>query len=293
MKITLRQLEYLVALAEESHFGRAAEKVAISQPALSQQIREIEANLGVALVERGRQVCLTRAGRQVVGKAREIIALTGDLEKGAPRLEGLRGTLRIGIIPTIAPYLLPALLSRMGEDDITVQVHEAVTDQVLKELADAQLDAVICALPIKQPGLTAVPVLTDRFLYATAKSDTLPPPQRPEEVTTDRLLLLDDGHCLADQALQVCGLRRGSASLGAASLTTLARLVGEGHGVTMLPEIAADIEGRDLALHPFHEPQPARTIACVFREQAVGEKWASDLVALLRADDAEHRRAAE
>ncbi|MEM9044497.1 MAG: LysR substrate-binding domain-containing protein [Pseudomonadota bacterium] len=283
MRLTFRQLEYLVALAEERHFGRAAERVAVSQPALSQQIREMEGNIGTALVERGRQICLTRAGRQVVDKAREIIALATDLEAVASRLEGLSGTLRLGIIPTIAPYFLPKLLSQIEGQAITLQVHEAVTDQVLKELLEARLDAVICAIPIKENGLNATPFMTDRFLYATSDTDPAVVPKRPEDVPPGRLLLLDDGHCLADQAMQVCGLRRGPESLGAASLTTLSRLVSEGHGVTLLPELAAPVEGRDLALHAFHEPQPSRTIACVTRDQSKGEKWIEDLLALLRA----------
>ncbi|MEM9098232.1 MAG: LysR substrate-binding domain-containing protein [Pseudomonadota bacterium] len=283
MKLTLRQLEYLVALSEEAHFGRAAERVSVSQPALSQQIREMEGNIGTALVERGRQVCLTRAGRQVVEKAKEIIALTSDLEMLAPRLDGLNGVLRLGIIPTIAPYFLPSLLSKIGERAITLQVHEAITDQLLRELAEARLDAVLCALPIKEAGLVATPFMTDRFLYATAPDDQTEVPSRPEDVPPERLLLLDDGHCLADQAILVCGLRRRSESLGAASLTTLSRLVSEGHGVTLLPEIAQPVEGRDLALHRFAAPEPARTIACVTREQSTGEQWISDLLALFRA----------
>ncbi|MEM7670139.1 MAG: LysR substrate-binding domain-containing protein [Pseudomonadota bacterium] len=283
MKLTLRQLEYLVALADEGHFGRAAERVSVSQPALSQQIREIEANLGVELVERGKKIRLSRAGMQAVEKAREILALAGDLEQMAPRLDGLSGSLRLGVIPTVAPYLLPRVLARMSHQKIDIQVQEALTERLLQGVTDGTIDAALCAAPIVQPGLSLEPIFRDRFLYAAPKGSPRPEALRPDTIPAERLLLLDDGHCLADQALAVCGLRRESSSLGAASLTTLSRLVAEGFGVTLMPEIAAPVEGHDLNLHRFAAPEPSRTIGLVTRTTSDGQRWVPELVALLRA----------
>ncbi|MEM7178633.1 MAG: hydrogen peroxide-inducible genes activator [Pseudomonadota bacterium] len=283
MKITFRQLEYLLALAEEAHFGRAAERAGVSQPALSQQIREIEAHLGAELVERGRQVKLSRAGEQVVAKASPIIALMTDLERMAPHLDRLSGPLRLGIIPTVAPYLLPRILSMFPEGETSVQVLEALTERVLSELGTGGIDAVICALPVDAPEVVSYPLFDDRFLYAIRKGDPAPRGLKPAAIPGDRLLLLDDGHCLADQALSICGLRRGPASLGAASLTTIARMVAEGHGVTLLPEIAAGVEGQGLDLHRFAEPEPLRTIGLVIRESSSGQRWTRELRELLVA----------
>ncbi|MEM6933936.1 MAG: LysR substrate-binding domain-containing protein [Pseudomonadota bacterium] len=294
MKLTLRQLEYLVALADEGHFGRAAERVSVSQPALSQQIREIEANLGVSLVERGPRIRLSRAGLQAVEKAREILVLAGELERITPRLDGLSGSLRLGVIPTVAPYFLPRVLARMSEHAISIQVLEAMTERLLTGVADGAIDAAICAAPVVEQGLRLEPIFIDRFLYAASPNSDAPTPLKPSMIAAERLLLLDDGHCLADQALAVCGLRRETSSLGAASLTTLSRLVAEGYGVTLLPEIAAPVEGHDLSLHRFAEPEPSRTIGLVTRTSSGGQRWVPELVALLRAasDDATDRKSA-
>lgn len=283
MAITLRQLHYFDALARELHFGRAAEAVAISQPALSQQIREMEAQLGQRLVARGHEVRLTRAGAMVVEKARAILAAVRDLEESAQRAAGLSGPLRLGIIPTVAPYLLPRVLPLIAGRGLELTVQEAITDRLMEALWAGRLDAVVAALPLDRAGIQTEVLFEDRFLLASSAADPVVGAIRPEEVAADRLLLLDEGHCLADQALAVCNLRRGRAALGAASLTTLARLVADGYGITLMPEIAAAVEGQGLALRPFAGPQPKRVIGLVRRAGPSDDRWFAELAEQLRA----------
>lgn len=281
MAVTLRNLSYLVALADEGHFGRAAERVAISQPALSQQIKELEAGLGLQLVERGREIRLTRTGVAVVDRARAILGAVRDLEETARRTAGLSGPLRLGLIPTVAPYLLPHLLPLVAGRGLELNVLEAVTERLLAALGEGDLDAAVVALPVA--GDFAVDVLfEDRFLLASSQSEPSPEPMQPEDVAADRLLLLDEGHCLADQALAVCNTRRGRTALGAASLTTLSRLVADGYGITLMPEMATPVEGRGLTLTPFTAPEPSRTIGLVRRAAERVPEWVEDLGEVLR-----------
>lgn len=281
MAVTLRNLSYLVALADEGHFGRAAERVAISQPALSQQIKELEAGLGLQLVERGREIRLTRTGVAVVDRARAILGAVRDLEETARRTAGLSGPLRLGLIPTVAPYLLPHLLPLVAGRGLELNVLEAVTERLLAALGEGDLDAAVVALPVA--GDFAVDVLfEDRFLLASSQNEPSPEPMQPEDVAADRLLLLDEGHCLADQALAVCNTRRGRTALGAASLTTLSRLVADGYGITLMPEMATPVEGRGLTLTPFTAPEPSRTIGLVRRAAERVPEWVEDLGEVLR-----------
>ncbi|GAD56419.1 hydrogen peroxide-inducible genes activator [Limimaricola cinnabarinus LL-001] len=244
-------MRYFVALAETGGFGRAAETVFVSQPALSQQIKELETILGVDLVERlPRGIRLTRAGREVLGRARRIMAEVADLERAARLSRGLTGRLRLGVIPTVAPYLLPLALTRLRAHDLTldIRVREAQTDALLEDLEAGRVDAVVAALPVPGADLLAETLIEDRFVLAGTASrlshwagsaEAL----RPTTLAPDQLLLLDEGHCLADQALEVCGLRgRGRVDLGASSLATLSGLVAEGFGLTLLPEIALRAE---------------------------------------------------
>ncbi len=282
MAVTLRNLSYLVALAEEGHFGRAAERVAISQPALSQQIKELESYLGQRLVERGREVRLTRTGVAVVERARTILASVRDLEDTARRTAGLSGPLRLGLIPTVAPYLLPHLLPLVAGRGLELTILEAVTDRLLAALVTGDLDAAVAALPVPGDFQTET-LFEDRFLLASSADEPVTAALRAEDVSADRLLLLDEGHCLADQALEVCNLRRGRRTLGAASLTTLSRLVADGYGITLMPEMAARVEGHGLALSPFAGAQPKRTIGLVRRASPVRPAWVSELAEVLRA----------
>ncbi|PSK86151.1 LysR family transcriptional regulator [Limimaricola soesokkakensis] len=298
MNPSLKQLRYFVALAETGGFGRAAETVFVSQPALSQQIKELETILGVELVERlPRGIRLTRAGREVLERSRRILGEVAELERAARLSRGLTGRLRLGVIPTVAPYLLPIALTRLRARDLTldIRVREAQTEKLLDDLEAGRVDAVVAALPLPVAGLAVEPLISDRFVLAGTAARLArwvgdPEALRPTSLAPDQLLLLDEGHCLADQALEVCGLRgRGRVDLGASSLATLSGLVAEGFGLTLLPEIALRAEtaaAPGLALMRFATPEPARELALVRRAGGDGG-WAAPLADLLREAGAE------
>ncbi|MGI3167621.1 LysR substrate-binding domain-containing protein [Pseudooceanicola sp. C21-150M6] len=283
MHLTLRQLIYFKALAEEGTFGRAAERCRVSQPALSMQIKEMEAQLGADLVERQpRRILVTPFGRRILDHAEAVLQEMQRLEETARWQDGLAGKLALGVIPTIAPYLLPELLARLRADDIAldVQIQEGKTARLLADLRDGRLDAVIMALPGGEPGLVERPLFRDHFLLAGsaariegmgARAETL----RPTEIGPGQLMLLEDGHCLTDQALEVCGRGRGHAqiNMGASSLATLSRLVAAGFGLTLMPEMAVATEGRDLKLLRFAAPEPFRTVGLVRRATSSGAGW--------------------
>ncbi len=295
MEPSLKQLRYFVALAETGGFGRAAEVVHVTQPALSQQIKELETILGARLVDRlPRSIALTRVGHEVLARARRILAEVGDLEQAVRWSGGLSGRLRLGVIPTVAPYLLPLALTRLRGQDLTldIRIREARTETLLDALGQGALDAVVAALPLTSDALVAEPLFDDRFVLAgsaarlhrwAAATETL----RPTELAADQLLLLDEGHCLADQALEVCGLAgRGQVDLGASSLSTLSGLVAEGFGLTLLPELALRAEtaaAPGLALMRFEGPEPQRALALIRRRGSTDDGWVGALAEILRA----------
>lgn len=293
MTITLRQLSYFIALAETRSFGGAAAKVHVTQPALSMQIRDLEAALGVMLVERQpRGLHLTRDGRELEVRARRILTEIGFIEAAARR-KTLRGRLNLGVIPTVAPYLLPRALPALRADERIrdLRIREARTEDLMADLDSGRLDAVVVAEPQENPDLAAVLLFEDRFLLAGNASQIAGVAQgieslRPARLDPDQLLLLDEGHCLADQALEVCGLDRRQLrlDLGAASLSTLCGLVGQGIGLTFLPEIAIATESAampDMCLMRFALPEPCRRIALVRRATTDGDGWFSALAGLL------------
>jgi LysR family transcriptional regulator, hydrogen peroxide-inducible genes activator len=293
MTISLKQLRYFAALAEHGHFGRAAQACHVSQPVLSVQIRELERALGVSLAERGgREVVLTAAGREIARRARRVLDEVREIEQAARWSQGLAGRLSLGVIPTVAPYLLPAALPLMKARDLSLDlgVREATTGRLVEELKQGRLDAAVVALPLGDPALAETPLFEDRFLLAgsadrvralAGATERL----RPDGIRAQQLLLLDEGHCLADQALEVCALDRSrTVDLGASSLATLARLAAEGFGVTLLPEIAALTERASapgLALMRFADPQPLRTVGLVRRAGTADDGWFADLAELL------------
>lgn len=293
MNITLRQLSYFIALIEEGHFGRAAGRVHVSQPALSMQIKELEANLDVRLIDRQvRGIRLTRAGREVAARARKILDEANELEALARR-QGLRQRVHLGVIPTVAPYLLPPALAYLrahGARDL--RVREAQTIQLLSALGTGQLDAVVIATPLPDAERVVVPLFEDRFLLAghhTRIADLGADAEhlRPVALDPEQLLLLDEGHCLADQALEVCSLdrRKVRLDLGASSLATLCGLVGQGMGLTFLPEIALATEGAAvpaMTTRRFAEPEPSRSISLVRRAGSEDLDWFDELVTCLK-----------
>lgn len=296
MNITLRQLRYFLALAEQGHFTRAAETIHVTQPALSMQIKVLEEMAGARLVERTPTgVVLTPQGRELADHARRVLAAMAGLEQGLRR-PGQGGRLLLGMIPTVAPYLLPEALPVLRARDIGQDLHvrEAQTDQLIDELGSGRLDAIVVASPPPDDSMIETHLFTDRFLLAgsgpriaelTASSHEA---VRPRALDPGQLLLLDEGHCLGDQALEVCGLsrRRGRLDLGAASLSTLCRLAAQGMGLTFLPEIAARQEtaaAPGLAAMRFPDPQPARDIRLLRRASTAAGGWFEDLARTLAA----------
>lgn len=280
--LTLRQMRYFEALATTRHFGRAAETVHVSQPALSAQIREMETHLGVMLVERNRgNILLTRKGEEVLEHVREVLAGVERLEHAARRGGGLlEGPVRFGIIPTVAPYLVPRLVPHLRATfpAIEVELKEAVTDRLIADLSEGRLDVVIAALPVDHEGIATRPVFRDRFFMAAASNerDVLMSPLAESQVDPARLLLLEEGHCLRDQALAVCGIagKRSLVNFGATSMATLLQMVSHGMGMTLIPEIAVPVETarNDIRIVPFADPQPARQIGLAWRRNGPGEE---------------------
>jgi LysR family hydrogen peroxide-inducible transcriptional activator len=275
MVITLRQLRYLAALARHRHFGRAAEDCAISQPALSMQVRELEREIGVALVERRpKEIALTDTGLEVAERAEQILAATRDLIDFARHRDVLSGSLKLGIIPTLAPYVLPRVLPRLQTKylRLRLELHETQTKMLLQELARGELDCIMLALPVQDTDVETLRLFDDPFLLAVPAADELPIRGRIGigDVDQHRLILLEEGHCLRDQALAFCATRRGdapTARLGATSLATVIQMVANGYGITLVPEVAADAEAHDerVKLLRFAEPQPGRTIGLAWR----------------------------
>jgi LysR family transcriptional regulator, hydrogen peroxide-inducible genes activator len=272
--ITLRQLRYLVSLARHRHFGRAAEDCAVTQPALSMQIRELEREIGAELVERRLgEIALTEIGVEVAQRAEHIVAATRDLVDFARHRDVLSGELRLGIIPTLAPYVLPRMLPRLqsGYPQLRVDVRETLTKALIGELVAGNLDVVLLALPVEGADVETLQLFDDPFLLAVPADDPRPEQGRVAmaEVDRRRLILLEEGHCLRDQALAFCATASGDApaGLGATSLATVMQMVANNYGVTLLPQVATSADVRDsrVKLLRFAEPQPARMIGLAWR----------------------------
>ena len=273
--LTLRQLRYLRALAQHRHFGRAAEACAITQPALSMQIRELERTLGVDLVERRPgDLVLTEIGAEVVRRADRLLAAERDLvdfarHRGRP----LTGRLQLGVIPTLAPYVLPKILPALHRryPDLRLELRETQTRLLLDELAGGALDAAMLALPLDDPEFETLRLFDDPFLLGVPATDPRPETARvtPESIDQGRLILLEEGHCLRDQALAYCHDPRRNAvmGLGATSLATVMQMVANGFGITLVPRVAVDVEVRDerIKLLRFTAPEPGRTIGLAWR----------------------------
>jgi len=272
--ITLRQLRYLGALARHRHFGRAADECAVTQPALSMQIKELEREIGADLVERRpSDITLTETGVEVAQRAERILAATRDLVDFARHREVLSGPLKLGVIPTIAPYLLPKLLPRLqaAYPSLRLEVRETQTATLLDELIGGELDCLLLALPIEHTDVEMLALFTDRFLLAAPAGEPIPRrPLNAKDVDERRLILLEEGHCLRDQSLAFCATKRrdSAAALGSTSLATVMQMVANGYGVTLVPEIATEVEARDkrVMLKRFARPEPGRTIGLAWRK---------------------------
>ncbi|MGC9371555.1 MAG: LysR substrate-binding domain-containing protein [Paracoccaceae bacterium] len=271
--LTLKQLRYFESLARHGHFGRAADACAISQPALSMQIKELEESLGTALFERGpRQVRLTGFGEEVAQRVRDILRSVdelGDLARASR--DGLAGRLRIGVIPTIAPYLLPTIIANLTRQypGLDIHVRETVTPKLIQELADGRLDTAIVALPVSEPAFTETALFSEDFVLVRPGEDEGTPVPDRETLREMRLLLLEEGHCFRDQALSFCNMHSALPRelLDGSSLSTLVQMVSSGIGVTLIPEMAVAVETRSasVSVARFDGPQPSRKIGMIWR----------------------------
>ncbi len=272
--LTLKQLRYFEALARNGHFGRAADTCAISQPAMSMQIKELEESLGAELFERGaRQVRLTNLGEEFSSRVRNILRSVDELEDLArASRERLVGRLRLGVIPTVAPYLLPSIMSNLTRlsPGLDIQVRETLTQKLIQELAEGRLDTAIVALPVSEPSLREVALFSEDFVLVRPAEDEGKPVPNREMLREMRLLLLEEGHCFRDQAISFCNLHSAAPRelLDGSSLSTLVQLVSAGIGVTLIPEMAVAVEARSasVSVARFNKPRPSRTIGMVWRK---------------------------
>jgi LysR family transcriptional regulator, hydrogen peroxide-inducible genes activator len=275
---TLRQLEYAVAVADEGHFGRAAELSHVSQPGLSSQVAELERRLGVLLFERtSRAVYPTAVGQVLIERFRAVLRDVDDLTAVATHHDGaLRGILRIGAIPTMAPYLLPPIVATVRRlfPDVRLQFDEVRTTQLVEQLAAGSLDLGLLAIPVETGALTVEVLAKDPFFLALPVGHRLSgdKPIAFSALNDLEILLLEPGHCLRSHVADACAidpLRSGPGrELHAASLATLAQMVASGEGVTLLPKSSLAVEARPgsgITTRPFRSPTPSRSIALAWR----------------------------
>jgi LysR family hydrogen peroxide-inducible transcriptional activator len=277
--LKLKDLRYLVAVADARHFGRAAAKCFVSQPTLSAQLRKLEEYLGVQLIERRpRRVTLTAAGEEVALRARSMLE-TGDsiVTLAQTRRDPLAGQLRLALLPTIGPYLLPqvALKIRKALPRLELMLYEYQTEPMLERLHNGEIDAGVLALPVHAEGLVSRELYQEPFVLALPDAHRLVARAqvRIEDLDGETLLLLDDGHCLRDQALDICA--RSSVhekqDFRATSVETLRQMVAAGVGITLLPALAsrgAYASGRGVAIRPFVRPVPSRRIGLIWRKSS-------------------------
>lgn len=278
--IKLKDLKYLVAVADTRHFGRAAERCFVSQPTLSAQLKKLEDYLGVQLIERNpKRVLLTPAGQQIVERARRVIEASDDIvEIAATHRDPLAGRLRVAFLPTIGPYLLPAIMPRLRKSlpRLDLMLYEFQTAVMLEKLAAGDLDLGILALPVDLDGLEARALYDEPFVVAMPQGHVLARQAqvRLADLAGETLLLLEDGHCLRDQALEVCSRLsvHERSDFRATSIETLRHMVASGSGITLLPELAtrgAYAHTRGVVLKNFAKPAPARTVGAIWRKSSV------------------------
>lgn len=290
INLTLKQFRYFEALAKYRHFGRAADACAISQPALSMQIKELEKSVGTALFERGaREVRLSLFGEEFSLRVREILRAVDELEDLARASQNqLEGRLRIGLIPTVAPYLLPSIIKNLTQLHASLDIHvrETLTQQLIEDLAEGRLDTAIVALPISEPSFTEVALFKEDFVLVRNLDDAGKPSPDSESLREMRLLLLEEGHCFRDQALSFCNIQSSLPRewLDGSSLTTLVQMVAGGFGVTLIPEMAVAVETRSapVSVIRFNNPKPSRTIGMIWRKTSPLAKQLLEIADVVR-----------
>jgi LysR family hydrogen peroxide-inducible transcriptional activator len=296
--MNLRALQYLIALADVRHFSRAAERCHVSQPTLSTQIRKLEEELEVQLVERHpRQVMLTPVGEEIVARARTLLAEMEAIRAIARRSRDPHsGTVRIGIFPTLAPYFLPHVVPRIRKTfpRLTLRLYEEKTEDVIHMLGEGKLDAGLLALPLTEDWLTSRTLFEEPFVLAAPENHPLAARReiRMEELADQELLLLEDGHCLREQALEVCHLTGAQENLDfqATSMETLRHMVAANAGITLMPvlSIKPPLANTDnLVTRRFAEPGPKRTIAMVWRKSSALADFLEELAEIFSNIDPE------
>ncbi len=294
MAINLRDLEYLVAVEEERHFHRAAERCFVSQPTLSGQLKKLEERLGVQLIERStRQVVMTDAGRAVVAQAKKVLSAAREVSEIAQSFhDPMAGELRLGLIPTVAPYLLPLIMQPVKKTfpQLTLWLHEYQTTPLLERLRNAELDFAIVALPVSgSEDFKEIDLFREPFWMALPKDDPLA--QRKKASLADlkerEVMLLEEGHCMREHALDVCVTAGASeqSAFHATSLETLRHMVGEGMGITLMPELAIPKRrsGQDAVQYiPFASPAPSRRLGLLYRKGSYREATFKALAEVIR-----------
>lgn len=272
--ITLKQLRYFQALGQNGHFGRAADACSISQPALSMQIKELEKQLGMSLIERDvRQIRMTSFGRAFFERAQSILRSVDELSEFARASQSqLNGLVKMGIIPTIAPYLLPKFMKehQISYPELTIHVRETLTSKLIDELSDGRLDCAIVALPVSVNAFEEVALFDESFFLVRPQSEAGQPVLSHQIFNSERLLLLEEGHCFRDQALSFCNIdpRVQKLGLDGSSLSTLVQMVSANMGMTFLPKMAVALETRQaqVCISQFPDPEPSRTIGMIWRK---------------------------
>jgi LysR family transcriptional regulator, hydrogen peroxide-inducible genes activator len=277
--LKLKDLRYLVAVADTRHFGRAAERTFVSQPTLSAQLKKLEEYLGVQLIERApKRVSLTAAGEEVVERARRILEASDEIvELAKGHSDPLAGRLKLALLPTIGPYLLPHVASKLRKQlpRLELMLYEYQTDVMLEKLHSGEIDVGILALPVAMDGLDSYELYKEPFMVAMPSGHRLEKRAsiKVDDLQAETLLLLEDGHCLRDQALEICsgtGVNE-KQDFRATSLETLRQMVASGVGITLLPELAgrgAYGNARGVVIKPFAKPVPTRTIGAIWRKSS-------------------------
>jgi LysR family hydrogen peroxide-inducible transcriptional activator len=292
--MNLRDLEYLVALDEYRHFGRAAAASFVSQPTLSTQVRKLESELGIQLIERSaRRVILTPAGEEVVRRAQRILAEAEEIRDVARRLQNpYAGTVRMGIFPTLGPYLLPHIVQPLHErfPDLEALLSEEKSELLVEQLRDGELDVAILALPVQEEGFEQAPLFREDFVLAAPSGHRLAgsEPLKSADLAGETIMLLNEGHCLRDQALEVCQSNGAEERIGfrATSLETLRHMVAAGGGITLLPELAVIppvASSPGIELRHFVEPAPHRDLALFWRRTSSYREVMPDIAEAIRA----------
>jgi LysR family hydrogen peroxide-inducible transcriptional activator len=295
--MNIRDLEYLIAVVDCGHFGKAAERCFVSQPALSMQIKKLENTLGVQLLERtNNTVLLTEIGTQIVAKAQQILNQAREIRELAKASQDpFAGELKIGIIPTLAPYFLPLIISKLSKafPKLSLYLIEAQTPALLEKLNQGEMDAAFLAIPITETNLTDTLLFKEEFLLATPKNHPLAKLKsvKPSHLENQNLLLLEEGHCLRDQILSFCETlhKTNAENFKATSLETLRHMISSGIGITLMPRLAAQ-SNDNICYIPFTKPVPHRTLGLVWRtstaKQIVLEKIVEYIKLILQKNKA-------